>query len=184
MKTYILSFLAVILLGFSAIAQTNTVTSTNTIVVGPVVATNTSTHWPMEFTLSGGGVTTPNNGNTEFGIGVTLSVQPFSAPIWLGINQEIGWEPALAGATDLYCDYSWSLLDNLSLNTGWSVGATYDRSTLGWRTGPEISLEYYTKGNAFIFAGLNYDLETNDADGWHTAGANALRYSVGVGIAF
>ena len=55
----------------------------------------------------------------------------------------------------------------------------------GWRTGPELQLEYYTTGNAFIYAGLNYDLFTHTASGgWETAGANALRYSFGIGIAF
>lgn len=58
------------------------------------------------------------------------------------------------GATDLYSDWSWNIVkDKLCLNTGWSAGALYDRDTLGWRTGPELTLQYYTSGNAFIYAG-------------------------------
>ena len=187
------------LVGLTANAQnvvtvTNYVTITNTIAAPAMTLAGTtapeSKGWPMELTLGASGITVPGTGQTEFGFNFTLSAQPLSVPIWFGISQELGWEPTLAGATDLYADWSWALVkEKLYLNTGWSVGATYDRSTLGWRTGPEISLEYYTTGNAFIFVGANYDLVTRDSAGsWHTAegssGLNNLRYSAGIGIAF
>lgn len=142
----------------------------------------------MELTFGAGGITVPETGETEFGFNFTLSAQLTKLPIWFGVSQELGWTPTLAGATDLYADWSWDLVkDKLSLNTGWSVGAVYDREQIGWRTGPEISLEYYTSGNAFIFIGANYDLAARDSAGsWHTtdSGFNNLRYSAGIGIAF
>lgn len=197
--------LGLALVGLPASAQTNTVTVTNYVTItntitAPAVTLGNSGHmpmdeakakgWPMELTLGAGGITVPGTGQTEFGFNFTLSAQPLSVPIWFGISQELGWEPTLAGATDLYADWSWALVkEKLYLNTGWSVGTTYDRETLGWRSGPEISLEYYTTGNAFIFVGANYDLFTRDSAGsWHTAegssGLNNLRYSAGIGIAF
>ena len=183
MKTLFLSLLAIVLLGCSVNAQTTN--GGTTVITGPTVATNTSTHWPMEITIGGSGLTDPKTRDSQFGLAGTISVQPFSVPVWIGINQELGWNPQIVGATDLYSDYAWRLgTDKLYLNTGWSAGMLYDANTIGWRTGPEVSLEYYTKGNAFIQAGINYDLETYASGGWQFAGSGALRYSVGVGIAF
>lgn len=196
--------LALALIGLTASAQntvtvTNYVTITNTI-TAPAITYGNSGHmpmdeskskgWPVELTLGAGGITVPGTGHTEFGFNFTLSVQPLSVPIWFGISQELGWEPTLAGATDLDAAWAFSLIkDKLYLNAGWSGGATYDRETLGWRTGPELSLEYYTTGNAFIFVGVNYDLAVRDSSGsWHIAegssGLNNLRPSAGIGIAF
>lgn len=184
-----IAVLSLALVGLTAnAAETNKVSSTNSIAAPAVTLenTNTTSGWPMELTLGGGGITLPKTGETEFGLNFTLSAQPLSKPIWFGISQELGWSPSFAGATDLYSDWSWTLIkDKLSLNTGWSVGAVYDRETIGWRTGPEISLEYYTTGNAFIFVGANYDLVTKaSGSGWKTGGDNGLRYSFGIGIAF
>lgn len=181
MKNTILFLFAILLLiGFNT-----SYAQTNTIITGPIVATNTSTHWPKEFTLGGSGITNPKTHDSQFGLAGTFSVQPLSYPIWFGINQELSWSPTFVAATDLYSDYIFTIVtDKLYLNTGWSAGATYDTSTLGWRTGPEISLEYYTVGNAFIFGGVNYDLVTRDSSGWHTFGDNSLRYVIGIGIAW
>lgn len=142
---------------------------------------------PKELTLGGGGVTSPSTGETEFGFNFTLSAQPLKQPIWFGISQELGWEPSMYGATDLYSDWSWDIVkDKLCLNTGWSVGALYDRENLGWRTGPELTLQYYTSGNAFIYAGANYDLLTKDSVGWHSfdQNLNNIRFSAGIGFSF
>jgi hypothetical protein len=142
---------------------------------------------PKEFQLGGSGLTNPRTGETSFGFNTSLSIQPLSKPIWFGVSQELGWEPSVFGATDLDSAWSWDIVkDKLSLNTGWSVGATYDRHTLGWRTGPEISLEYYTSGNAFIIVGANYDLFSKQSSHapWVTAKDNALRYFFGIGISF
>lgn len=179
-NTILFLFAVLLLLGFNtSYAQTNTV------ITGPAMATNTATHWPKEFTIGGSGVTNPKTRDTQFGLDATFAVQPLSLPIWFGINQELSWSPNLVGATDLSADYAWPLITNkLYLNTGWSAGATYDTSTLGWRTGPEASLEYYTVGNAFIIAGLNYDLVTRDSGGWNTANGNVFRYFIGVGVAW
>lgn len=83
-------------------------------------------------------------------------------------------------------DWSWDIVkDKLCLNTGWSVSAAYDRNDVGWYTGPEVSLQYYTSGNAFIYAGVNYDfLSKESGGGWKASTENALTYSFGIGIAF
>jgi hypothetical protein len=188
MKKTILSLFAVVLVGFAAYAADTNTVSTNGITAPTLSLTNApeSKGMPMELTLGGSGITNPKNGETEFGLSFSLSAQPLKLPIWFGISQDIGWSPALEGATDL--DQTWSfdiVKDKLNLNVGWSEGAVYDRHSLSWRTGPELQLEYYTSGNAFIFAGVNYDLFTHtSSSGWQTAGANALRYSFGIGIAF
>ncbi len=173
MKT-ILTMLAAVTLLATGRAQTNATTDTNQ-------------SMPLEITLGGGGFTVPHTGETQFGIDAGISVQPFSKPIWLNLNQELTWQPSLAGSTDIGADWSWRLYkEKLYLNTGWSGGAIYDRHTLGWRSGPEASFEWYTKGNAFFFAGLNYDLfsKADQHTGWHTADpASQLRFSVGIGWA-
>jgi hypothetical protein len=184
------------LVGLTANAQTNVVTVTNYVTITNYTTASALENaeaakgLPMEFTFGAAGMTVPKTGETTFGLDFTLSVQPLKQPIWFGIAQGLAWEPSLSGSTDLYADWSWRIYkEKLYLNTGWSVGALYDRNTLGWRSGPEISLEYYTSGNAFIYVGANYDLFTRDSAGtWHTAegssGLNNLRYSAGIGIAF
>ena len=129
-----------LLVGFTANAQnTKTVTSnvavTNTVTAPTVVLADSAKGMPMELTLGGAGVTDPKTGSTEFGFNFTLSVQPLKQPIWFGISQELGWSPSLVGATDLYSDWAWRIYkEKLYLNTGWSVGTTYDRNNIGWRT--------------------------------------------------
>lgn len=188
MKKLFLSLLAVALVGFAVNGVAGTV-NTNLNYDSTLSVTNggcASKGMPMELTLGGGGLVVPSNGHSEFDAAVSLSVQPFSKPIWFGISQELGWSPSLAGATDLDAAWAWAVYkDKVYLNTGWSVGATYDSHSIEWRSGPEIELEFYTSGNAFVFAGLNYDLFTHNAiDGWVVARQNALRYDLGVGIAF
>jgi hypothetical protein len=190
MKKTLLSLFAVVLVGFAAYAaDTNTASSTLFGTNSPSLSLTNApaeTGTPMELTFGGSGLTNPKSGHTEFAFDLTYSFQPLKQPIWFGISQELGWSPALEGATDLDAAWAWSLIkDKLYLDTGWSAGAVYDRSSLGWRTGPEIELEYYTKGNAFIYAGINYDLLTHTAaDGWTTAKGNPLRFDFGIGIAF
>ncbi len=183
--------IAVALLGATAqAADTNTVNTTTNAITAPTLSLEKSESekgMPKELQLGGSGVTNPKTGETEFGLNFSFSCQPTKYPVWVGISQELGWSPSFAAATDLDVAPSLAIIkDKLYLNYGWSVGATYDRTTLGWRTGPELSLEYYTTGNAFIIAGANYDLFTkqNASSGWVTAKDNALRYYFGVGIAF
>lgn len=185
---YILTILTMLSLTATGLKAegTNDVTTTNTTATISLDDTNASKGMPMELMLAASGVTVPK-GQTSFGVDLSLSVQPLSVPIWFGISQEFTWQPSFAGATDL--DAAWSFRiykEKLYLNAGWSAGAVYDQSTLGWRSGPEISLEYYTKGNAFFILGANYDL-INKASGqsW-TLGTSKdpLRYFFGIGIAF
>lgn len=178
MNRYIKTLLAVVLLGFTVNAQTNTPSvTTNTVAVG-----KSAGQW--ELTLSGDGETL--NGESYFGLDFSLGNNPFSCrpEIWLGLSQSVYWEPTFAGSTDLSVNWSQAILpsklnDNIYLNVGWSVGALYTTVELSqWRTGPEATLQYYTSDSAFIFAGVNYNTWVNrgDAGGW--------RYSFGIGLSF
>lgn len=142
-----------------------------------VVEASKSTPFTIEMTLGGGGIEV--NGVTEFGLDVSLSTNPFEdlPNLWLGVVQGAAWEPKFFGSTDVNVNWSWHLYEELYLNTGWSAGAEYSEDTQAmWRTGPEATLQYYVGDSSFIFAGCNYDLNKNAADGW--------RYSFGIGITF
>lgn len=182
--------LAVALLGTtlaaSAATVTNVVTITNYVTVPDITVEAPDTGMPMEFTLGASGSSLPSTGESSVGVDLTLGVQPFKLPIWFGIGQGVAWEPTFSGSTDLYADWAWEITDSLNLNTGWSVGALYDTETLGWRSGPEVSLQWYTKGDAFIVVGANYDLVTKASDGeWKSGGSESgFRYFAGIGFAF
>lgn len=98
--------------------------------------------------------------------------------LWVGVAQGVYWEPTFAGSTDIFADWSTDLYkDTIYLNTGWSVGTLYGGgSSITWRTGPEVYLQYYASDNAFIFAGVNYDFMSR--------GDNGFRYSIGIGLSF
>lgn len=167
-------------------AQTNT--NTNNVTLS-LESTNEVKGMPMELTLGGSGFQ-PKSGDSSYDLAFTFSAQLLKLPIWFGIAQEVGWDPVGSGATDLYADWTMPVLnklfdDKLYLNTGWSFGAVYGSDPLGWRSGPEVSLEYYTSGNALIFAGINYDMITKDSRGWQVSGkSSGLRFSIGIGISF
>lgn len=132
-----------------------------------------------ELTLGGGGTAL---GEDQWqGLDIGLSANPFKTlpSLWLGVNQGLAWEPAFGGSTDINANWSWHLVGDLYLNTGWSVGAAYysgECFTVDWRTGPEVTAQYYF-GNAFIYAGVNYDLSLEGEE-------DGIRYSLGIGIAF
>jgi hypothetical protein len=156
-------------------AQTNVLNTTNAVAGG-----KKSGSW--ELTLGGAGETL--NGVSYFGLDFSLSTNPFKArpEVWVGIAQSLYWEPSFAGSTDLFVDWSVAILpskldDSLYLNLGWSGGALYDTtSATNWRTGPEVTLQYYTSDTAFIFAGVNYDVYRSDKN------EGGFRYSFGIGI--
>lgn len=138
-----------------------------------------------ELTLGGGG--TEINGESSVGLDFSLSTNPLKSrpEIWLGIAQGLYWEPTFSGSTDLFVDWSQSILpsklnDSLYLNVGWSGGSLYDNegSDIIWRTGPETTFQYYTSDNAFIYAGVNYDVFSSDSN------EGGFRYSFGIGICF
>jgi len=188
MKKYILSLVLLIALVFSVNAQTNTV-STNAIAVPTLSLTNApdtgkaSGSW--ELTLGGGGETL--NGESYFGLDFSIGTNPFEKrpEVWITLSQSLYWEPSFAGSTDIGVDWCWNVLpkvfnDSLNLNTGWSGGALYDNqgSDVVWRTGPEATLQYYTSDNAFIYAGVNYDVFRSDKN------EGGFRYSFGIGLSF
>jgi hypothetical protein len=133
----------------------------------------------VEFTLGGGG--TDIDGESTFGADFTLSINPIKSlpSVWTGVAQSVYWEPKAAGSTDIYVDWSQDIWnDTLYFNVGWSVGALYGADTsVNWRTGPELSFQFYTHDNAFIYVGANYDV-------WTLKGDGEIRYSFGVGILF
>lgn len=128
-----------------------------------------------ELTIGGGG--TAIDGEHLYGLDVTLSTNPLKPlpDLWFGIAQGAYWEPEFGGSTDLYADWNWHLFSELYLNTGWSVGVVYGDGHY-FRTGPQLTFQFYVTDSSFIYAGANYDL--NDGQ------SNGFRYSFGVGIAF
>jgi len=178
MKKYItLIGLAVLsLVSVSAQTDTNTVAtvSTNAVESGKEFGS-------YELTLGGGGESI--NGESTFGLDFSLSTNPLKVrpEVWVGLAQGLYWEPDFAGSTDIFADWSQALWkEKLYANLGWSVGALYTNKNLDtWRTGPELTLQYYTTGNAFIFAGVNYDVWQSNKDN-----DNGFRYSFGIGFTF
>ena len=168
----VISITAASIVGLNA--QTND-TATNALSAPALtVGTNSASgdtgkeYGSYELTLSGGGVTAPKTGDTQFGIDVSLSVDPFKkAPnVWVGVAQSLSWEPSFAGETDVFSDYSWHIYQQLWLNTGWSGGISYDTTATVWHTGPEASLEYYIGNSSFLFAGANFDLPSKGDSGF------------------
>lgn len=183
------SILIAALIGLTAFglnAQTNTTLATPSLSLTNAVAEDSGKQaggW--ELTLGAGGESF--KGESYFGLDFSLSTNPFKnrPEVWVGLAQSLYWEPTFAGSTDLFVDWSLPILpsklnDSLYLNVGWSGGALYDNSGADaiWRTGPEVTFQYYTSDNAFIYAGANYDVfkSGNQEGGW--------RYSVGIGLSF
>ena len=188
MKNLIKSLiLAVALVCLTANAQ-NTVTITNVVTITNTVTTlNVTSNAPIveklygkwELTINGAGSVVPKTGSSQFGLSLSLATDPFKkAPnVWVGMVQGLSWEPTFAGSTDVYSEYAWHIYKDLWLNTGWSVGTLYDtQSSLVWRTGPQVEVEYYIGSNTFLVSTINYDLMTR--------GNSGLRYSFGVGVTF
>jgi len=180
MNKYIASLALVALVGLTANAQTNTTVATPS---GFLEAKDEGKAFGgYELTLGGGG--TEINGESVFGLDFSLSTNPFKCrpEVWVGIAQGLYWEPSFAGSTDLFVDWSQNIWkEQLYLNVGWSGGVQYDNaadSEAIWRTGPEVTLQYYTTGNAFIYAGVNYDVFSSDGE------EGNWRYSFGIGFTF
>jgi hypothetical protein len=134
----------------------------------------------LEVMLGGGGVTT-SDGGSSFGTDFSIGINPIESlpAIWVGVVQGLYWEPEFSGSTDLYADYSFLIhSDTLYLNLGWSGGVVYDTESSYWRTGPEMSFQYYVTDEAFIYVGANYDFNLNsDVE-------DGLRYGFGIGLNF
>jgi len=172
---------AIVALGlFSASAQTNISVPTLSLESGQADTGKQAGGW--EITLGGAGESI--DGNDSFGLDFSVSTNPFKCrpEVWVGIVQGLYWEPSFSGSTDLFVDWSQNLWnDTLYANIGWSGGVLYDKDSetdAVWRTGPELTFQYYTSDNAFIYAGVNYDVFQSDKQDHN------WRYSFGVGIAF
>jgi hypothetical protein len=164
MKKYIITLLAIVFIGLNINAQ-----STN--------STSGKEFGGIEVTLGGAGTEIDNE--SSFGLDFSISTNPFERipQVWVGIVQGLFWEPTFAGSTDLTLEWSQPIWkDTLYVNPGWSVGSVYDRNDYIWRTGPQLTFQYYTSDNAFIYAGANYDIVSK--------GDNGFRYSFGVGLSF
>jgi hypothetical protein len=166
MKNKLINLIAAIVLtiGLTSNAQTNLVDSKE--------------FGGYEFTLSGGGVTI--DGESEYGLDFSLSTNPleFAPNIWFGVAQGLYFEPDFAGSTDVFVDYNIHLYGELYVNVGWFGGVVYDGYDHFYRTGPELTLQYYTSDNAFIFAGVNYDIDINNDQ------VSGFRYGIGLGLSF
>lgn len=175
--------LSLLILGLSALlasAQTNQV-GTNQVLEATSLKTNAvaektekADYGAYELTLGGGGV------KNSWGLDLSLSTNPFKklSSLWLGVGQSVAWEPKFTGSTDLFADWSAHLIGQLYVNTGWSAGALYDTHALDyWRTGPEVTFEYYVGDSSFLFAGANYDVWRS-----HKSGDDHFRFSWGLGL--
>jgi len=133
----------------------------------------------MELLIGGSGESSRND-LSYLGGDVSLTYSPWTLPIWVGVGQGLWYEgedDSVLANTDLFVDYSIPLWkESLYLNPGWSVGVVYGNTKPIWRTGPECWLQYYVGENAFIYGGLNYDMNS-----W---GGNGIRYGLGIGISF
>lgn len=183
MKKTILALALALVAVIGVNAQTNTVTNavapTTLALTNAVEVEKLSGNW--ELTLGGGGETF--EGESYVGLDVSLSTNPFEQrpEVWLGVAQSLYWEPTFAGSTDLYVDWSQSITDSINLNLGWSGGVLYDVDSSTetiWRSGPEVTVQYYTSDNAFIYAGVNYDVYRSDKN------EGGFRYGFGIGLSF
>lgn len=128
-----------------------------------------------EITLGGGGEVI--DGINAYGLDFSISTNPLkSLPnLWLGYAQGAYWEPVFAGSSYVYADWNTHLFSELYLNSGWSVGVVYGDGHY-FRTGPQLTLQYYVTVSSFIYAGANYDINEQRRNGF--------RYSFGIGMAF
>jgi hypothetical protein len=187
--TTTLALLALVCLTATAQVSTNA-TNANIVVNGvtyaPVdtnaleVVAEGKTYGGYELTLGGGGSVVKKE-SAIFGIDIGVSSNPFKKlpNLWVGINQGVYLEPSFSGSTDVYADWNTHLIGDLYVNTGWSVGSVYDKYEAYGRTGPEVTFQYYTSDNAFIYAGANYDFNFGEKKA-----EDGLRYSFGIGLSF
>lgn len=160
-----IKLLALALISVSAVAQTN------------VVEQGAKEYGGIELTLGGSGI--KDKETSEFGLDFSISTNPFKhvPQVWVGVAQSLFWaSSSFDGSTDVFADWNTHIYKDLYLNTGWSVGSVYDKHSHIWRTGPEVTLQYYTSDNAFIYLGANYDIVSE--------GNNGFRYGFGIGLAF
>lgn len=173
MKKYITILLMLILGSVVIHAQTNQTSLTET------NKSEEKEYGSVEITLGAAGTTI--NGKSSGGFDFSVSVNPFkkASSIWVGIVQGMYWEPEFSGSTDVFADWVFPIYkDTVYLQPGWSVGAVYDsKSTEMWRTGPELTLQYWVGESSFVYVGANYDLFVSKGD-------SGLRYSCGIGFSF
>ena len=184
MKSQIVAIAVLALTAIGLNAQTNIEPSTISVpmlsVTNEASAGDKDNHdyGSYELTLGGGGFTNPKTSETQFGLDVSLSTDPFEKVpcLWVGVAQNLSWEPTFAGETDLFSDYSWHIYKQLWLNTGWSVGVSYDNTGASavLHTGPEVSFEYYIGDSSFIYWGANDDIPSR--------GDNGIFYKFGIGL--
>lgn len=172
-------------LGVYSNAQTTNTVATPKLSLDSVPAETGKQAGQWELTLGGGG--TSIDGENAIGLDFSLSTNPLKTrpEVWFGIAQGVYWEPSFSGSTDLFVDWSQAILpsklnDSLYLNVGWSGGVLYDNQGTSpvWRTGPEVTVQFYTSDNAFVYGGVNYDVYQSDRN------EGNWRYCFGIGISF
>ena len=190
MKSYILTLALTALMVVSINAQTNSVVSTNnTTSVTSITQTNEVTDfgkYDITFSSAGGSY----GGNTQGGIDVSVSSNPFEqlSSLWFGVSQSVYWAPSFGGATDIDADWNVSITDKICVLGGWSAGDVYGAGVDNLiRTGPEAIVQYYFDDHVYAYGQVNYDLLTQQSgQGWQTSNSNnnGWRWSVGFGVEF
>jgi hypothetical protein len=185
MKKLLLTLIAAIALVSVTASETNTLKSLPAPLAAEQAVEGKSEAGGYEFTLGGSGETI--EGESSYGVDFSIATNPLEAApnVWFGLVQGLYWEPKISGSTDVNVNYSQHLFGDLYVNGGWSAGIVYGRvqdeegvnsTEHFWRTGPEVTFQYYLSDDAFIYAGTNYDIVSE--------GSNGFRYSWGLGFAF
>lgn len=156
--------------------------ATTSLSATPEPAESKSDTGTYEITLGGGGSSADSG--YDVGLDLSVSTNPLEAlpSLWFGVVQGVYWEPDLSGSTDINANWSWHLWRDLYANTGWSVGVTYangegNGADVDYRTGPELTFQYYVNDGAFVYAGANYDIGMGGAE-------NGFRWGFGIGLVF
>ena len=174
-KLIIFGIIALCSFGSHAIAQTNT---TPVITAPDLTVSNAVPDYnKLDFTLGASGYSQRGQQAND-GVDISASIDPFKKlpDLWVGVSQSAYWTPDFSGATDIDATWSYNAYGNLCLNPGWSAGTVYGNGNNYNRTGPELTLQYYTSDDAYMYAGVNYDLNSNSRPDW--------RWSVGIGLEF
>lgn len=201
MKQILLTLLtaALVGLGFGANAQTNSVSTDDTNAIkapkltleGDSSTTDTNKDYDkIDLTLGSAG--TSYGGHNEVGVDVSLSIDPFKQlpSLWVGVSQSLYWQPAFQGSTDVDADWAIDIYkEKVYLDPGWSVGDVYGAKSYNnvFRTGPEVTLQYYVSDDVYFYGTANYDLLTKESNGsWQTSNNkdNGWRWSIGLGWEF
>ncbi len=131
----------------------------------------------FDLTLNGAGHSDKNLSNTSASatVGLGYFVQK---DLELGVRQSVTHDSGFAGATSVFTDYNFSLMDGkLSPYVGVSAGYNYGVVANHWTAGPEVGVRYFVAPNAYVFGNATYQFDLN-------RGPSTGSFGYGVGVGF